>query len=146
MTKESADTFEVQLVHKDAACPQIATGGSAGYDLFAVEAGRIEPGERQRIAMGIKMKIPAGHCGKICGRSGLAFKHGIQVLGGVIDSDYRGELWVILHNTDGKSAFEYGRGDRIAQMVIHSVYTQPAVSAAGVGEAGRPEGFGSTGR
>ena len=145
MTQKERSTFEVELMHKDAACPTIATKGSAGYDLFAVEAGSIKPQERQRIGLGIKLKLPEQHCAQICGRSGLAFKHGITVLGGVIDSDYRGELFIMLHNT-GAQTFSYEKGNRIAQMVIYCVYTEPAVATDAVEETGRPEGFGSTGK
>lgn len=130
--------------------PTRATEGDAGLDLYAVESLILRPGGgRASIGTGIAVEIPAGHAGLVLPRSGLAAKHGIAVANapGLIDSGYRGELRVLLLNTDPEHAFEVDPGDRIAQLLVVGVApTQPleveelSVSVRGVA------GFGSSGR
>jgi dUTP pyrophosphatase len=109
---------------KDVPLPAYATDGSAGMDVrAAVEADMtIAPGETVLVPTGFAMAVPAGHEAQVRPRSGLAIKHGIGVLNspGTIDSDYRGEVRIILSNF-GKEPFVIRRGDRIAQMVIAPV-------------------------
>jgi dUTP pyrophosphatase len=128
--------------------PAYATDGAAGMDVVSAEALTLAPGARAAIATGFAIAIPAGHEVQVRPRSGLALKHGVTCLNtpGTIDSDYRGEVKVILANL-GDAPFAIARGDRIAQLV-------PAiVLRASVGEVDALEdtargagGFGSTGR
>lgn len=132
-----------------ALAPSRAHDGDAGYDLHAAEAATLGPGERASIGTGIAMEIPEGCAGLVLPRSGLAARHGISVVNapGLIDAGYRGELRVLLLNTDRSEPFEVAPGDRIAQLVLvrHEAPELIEVdsldrSARGVG------GFGSTGR
>ena len=137
--------------NQDLPLPAYATAGAAGFDFrAAVPAGEtlsIEPGARALVPTGFVFEIPAGHEGQVRPRSGLAFRHGITCLNtpGTIDSDYRGEVKVLLVNL-GEEPFVIERGMRIAQMVIAPV-TQVAVrEASEASETPRGAGgFGSTG-
>lgn len=137
----------VQLVREGANAPYRCSEMAAGFDLRACSGGTIPPNSRQSIPIGVKVALPAGTYGRIAPRSGIAFRSGINVLAGVIDSDYRGELIVILHNTDHTEPFHYASGDRIAQLIVtpvviprvHMVTHELPVSARG------SNGFGSTG-
>jgi len=101
--------------------PEYATSGSAGMDIHAMlaEAVTLHPGERRLIPTGLKIELPEGYEAQVRPRSGLALKHGVTVLNtpGTIDSDYRGEIGVVLINL-GQEDFEVKNGDRIAQMVV----------------------------
>ncbi len=98
--------------------PAQAHDGDAGYDLHAVEGVVIGPGERASVGTGIAVAIPDGHAGLVIPRSGLAARHGIAIVNapGLIDAGYRGELRVLLLNTDQAEPFEVSPGDRIAQL------------------------------
>ena len=100
--------------------PSRAHEGDAGYDLHAAEPVTLGPGERAVVGTGIALAIPDGHAGLVLPRSGLAFKHGIALVNapGLIDSGYRGELRVLLLNTDRESPFDVEPGDRVAQLVV----------------------------
>jgi dUTP pyrophosphatase len=131
--------------------PAYATPGAAGLDLCAAVAADdpliLPPGERALIPTGLAMALPPGYEAQVRPRSGLALKHGVTVLNspGTIDSDYRGEIGVILLNT-GKTPFTISRGDRIAQMVIANIVQAQLVEVADLPETGRGAGgFGSTG-
>ncbi|OAG28967.1 dUTP pyrophosphatase [Nematocida displodere] len=138
-------SFKVKLLTSTAICPKIATPGSAGYDLYSDETGSILPGERKKVSLGVSFEIPEGFYGQIHSRSGLALKYGLITLGGVIDSDYRGEVSVMLFNSGG-IPFGYEKGERIAQMVILRVFTEAAVVSVSVSQTARSVGgFGSTG-
>jgi dUTP pyrophosphatase len=122
--------------------------GDAGLDLCAAEATVIGPGERASVGTGVAVAIPEGHAGLVVPRSGLAARSGIGVVNapGLIDSGYRGELRVLLLNTDREQPFSVEPGDRIAQLVvvpISSVEPMEAELDATLRGAG---GFGSTGR
>src|SRR6185503_10724703 len=93
--------------------------------LFAVESARIGPGERGSVGTGIAVAIPEGHAGLVLPRSGLAARHGIALVNspGLIDAGYRGEIRILLLNTDREHAFDVEPGDRIAQLVIAPVAT-----------------------
>lgn len=140
--------LHIKKLSDKAILPRYATLGSAGLDLSSVEDVELKPGERTLVATGIAIALPSNTVGMVCPRSGLAIKHGVTVLNapGIIDSDYRGELKVILANLSNKT-FKVSQGDRIAQLVITSV-TQPQlteVEALDDTERGNG-GFGSTGK
>ena len=129
--------------------PAQAHEGDAGYDLHAAEAATIGPGERASVGTGIAIAIPEGQAGLVIPRSGLAARHGISVVNapGLIDSGYRGELRVLLLNTDTDEAFTVQPGDRIAQLVLVAVETPELLEVEELDETVRGAGgFGSTGR
>lgn len=134
-------TFE--KLHEDAIIPHYQTIGSAGLDLHSVEATVIAPGQRAIVGTGLRINLPQGTEGQVRPRSGLAAKNGITVLNapGTIDSDYEGEIKVILLNT-GDSTFFIQKGDRIAQLVIAQVLQLPDLVLNNIRE---DNGFGSTG-
>src|SRR5690242_14293013 len=125
--------------------PEYATDGAAGADLRASEAVTLPPGGRTAVPTGLHLEIPPGHVGLVWPRSGLAVRHGIDTLAGVIDSDYRGELKVVLVN-HGDEPFAIAAGDRIAQLLIQPG-VRARVSRGAVADTARAAGgFGSTGR
>jgi dUTP pyrophosphatase len=127
--------------------PAYATHGAAGMDVLSAEDVTIAPGARHAVATGLAMAIPQGFEVQVRPRSGLALKHGISVPNtpGTIDSDYRGELKVILIN-HGTVPFEIRRGDRVAQLVLAPVTRASWLVAEELDETERGEGgFGSTG-
>ena len=127
--------------------PRYATDGAAGMDVLAAEDVTLAPGARHAVATGLAVAIPRGYEIQVRPRSGLALKHGISVPNtpGTIDSDYRGELKVILIN-HGADPFEIKRGDRIAQLVLAPVTVAEWDEVAELDETGRGSGgFGSTG-
>lgn len=129
------------------ALPAYATGGAAGMDVLAAEDVTLPPHGRQAVATGLSVEIPSGYEIQVRPRSGLALKHGISVLNtpGTIDSDYRGEIRIILMN-HGTEAFAVSRGDRIAQLVLAPVIQAEWHEVAELGETQRGSGgFGSTG-
>jgi dUTP pyrophosphatase len=140
---------------RDLPLPTHASPGSAGFDLRAAldgvdgAAGEVvlRPGERLLVPTGLVLEIPPGWEGQVRPRSGLALRHGVGVVNapGTIDSDYRGEVGVILINL-GEAPFTLKRGDRIAQLVISRVETVEWEEADSLEGSGRGEGgFGSTG-
>ena len=142
-------SFRFTRLSEAAQAPRRAHPGDAGCDLFAAEAARLAPGERASVGTGIAVEIPEGSAGLVLPRSGLAAKHGISVVNapGLIDAGYRGEVRVLLLNTDKAEAFEIAPGDRIAQLVIVEIGDSEPVEADDLAESARGEGgFGSTGR
>ena len=130
-------------------CRRRAHEGDAGLDLYACEAAHIGPGERWSVGTGIAVEIPDGHAGLVLPRSGLAREHGIALVNspGLIDSGYRGEVRVLLLNTDPAETFRVEPGDRIAQLVIAPIALAEPVEADALAESARGEGgFGSSGR
>jgi dUTP pyrophosphatase len=128
--------------------PARAHEHDAGYDLRAAEDARLEPGERTSVGTGVAVAIPEGHAGLVLPRSGLAAKHGIALTNspGLIDSGYRGEIRVLLLNTDRSEAFEIATGDRIAQLLVVKAEAIEFEEAAELDETSRAgAGFGSTG-
>src|SRR3954464_4554415 len=103
-----------------ARAPGRAHDGDAGYDLHAAEPTSLAPGERASVGTGIAVAIPDGYAGLVLPRSGLATRHGIALVNapGLIDSGYRGEVRVLLLNTDRSESFEVAEGDRIAQLLL----------------------------
>lgn len=137
-----------RLAHgEDLPLPAYATDGAAGMDVVSAEDTVIKPGARYPVATGLAMAIPHGFEIQVRPRSGLALKHGITVPNtpGTIDSDYRGELKVILIN-HGEEPFSIARGDRVAQLVIAPVVQAAWDEVAELDDTQRGEGgFGSTG-
>jgi dUTP pyrophosphatase len=132
-----------------AAAPTRAHDDDAGYDLRASEAATLSPGERASVGTGVAVAIPDGHAGLVLPRSGLAARHGISLVNapGLIDAGYRGEVRVLLLNTDREASFEVAPGDRVAQLVIVRHEAPELVEVASLDETVRGDGgFGSTGR
>ncbi len=128
--------------------PSRAHPGDAGLDLCALNAVEIAPGQRVKVATGIAIELPAGHAGLIVPRSGLAAKHGLSIVNapGLIDEGYRGELQVLLLNTDQEAPISIAAGERIAQLVVVAVSTPQLVEVDELEESARGEqGFGSSG-
>jgi len=138
--------MKTQHLTPHAKTPTRGTPASAGLDLYAANGAIIPPGERQLIGTGLAIELPPGTVGYIKPRSGLALRQGIDVLGGVIDADYRGEVGVILLNTSTEHTFQALAGDRIAQLVVHRVEMVEPVVVQELGGSERQGGFGSTGR
>lgn len=137
--------LKIKKLVENAYIPSRGTPGSVGYDIKALESGVILPGHRMPVSTGIAVSIPDGHYGRIAPRSGLAFKNGIDVLAGVIDPDYRGEIKVILINL-GKNNYYFNKGDRIAQLILEKVSTPEVEQVEDLDSTVRGSGgFGSTG-
>ena len=142
-------TLRVVRLDARATLPTRAHPGDAGLDLHALEAATLQPGERASVATGIAVEIEPGHAGLVLPRSGLAARHGISLVNapGLIDSGYRGELRVLLLNTDASHSFELDAGERIAQLVLIAVAVAEPVEVTQLSDSPRGSaGFGSTGR
>jgi dUTP pyrophosphatase len=141
-------TLRVRRLDARARLPTRAYPGDAGLDLYALEDGVLEPGERASIRTGIAVEIPEGEAGLVLARSGLAARHGIALVNapGLIDAGYRGEIRVLLLNTDRSRSFEIAPGDRIAQLVLVRVQTPAVVEVEELEVSERGAGgFGSSG-
>ncbi len=126
--------------------PDYGSAAAAGADLCASEALVLEPGARAAVPTALRVAIPPGHVGLVWPRSGLAVRHGIDTLAGVIDSDYRGEVRVVLVN-HGHEPFRIVAGDRVAQLLVQRVERALFTEAPSLDDTARGEGgFGSTGR
>lgn len=144
-TLRLAPAIPVKRLHHEAVLPGQGREGDAGYDLTAPHGGILDAGERADFGTGLAVAIPEGYVGLIKPRSGLALRSGIDVLGGVIDSGYRGEIRVILFNTSDTD-FIVSDGDRIAQLVVQPVAQPIYTEVYELPESVRAEGgFGSTG-
>ena len=142
-------TLRVRRLHPDARLPSRAHPDDAGYDLHALEPVRLAPGERAMARTGIAVELPAGHAGWVVPRSGLARRHGIALVNapGLVDAGYRGEVGVLLLNTDPREPVELEAGERIAQLVVVPVAAPEVVEVEELAETARGAGgFGSTGR
>jgi len=140
--------LKIKKLHKDAQIPAYQTKEAAGFDLHSAEDVFIKPGERKLVKTGLAFEIEPGFEIQIRPRSGLAYKHGITVLNtpGTIDSDYRGEIMVLLINHSDE-VFEIKKGDRMAQAVVAPVVQAEIVEVKELGETERGSGgFGSTGK
>ncbi|TMM04141.1 MAG: dUTP diphosphatase [Actinobacteria bacterium] len=140
--------LRVRRLQERAVLPTRAHPGDAGLDLHALDGTTLEPGARAAIPTGLAVEIPEGHAGLVLPRSGLALRHGIALVNapGLIDSGYRGELRVLLLNTDPRVPFPIAPGDRVAQLVV---VRSEVLSVVEVGElslsARGTGGFGSSG-
>jgi len=140
--------LRVRRLHPLAVLPTRAYDGDAGFDLRALEPATLTPGERATVRTGLALELPEGHAGLVLPRSGLAARHGMTLANapGLVDAGYRGELRVLLLNTDPDAPFTVAPGDRIAQLVLVRVETpeieerdELSASERGLG------GFGSSG-
>jgi dUTP pyrophosphatase len=141
-------TLKVRRLDARARLPTRAYPGDAGLDLYALEDGVLDAGERASIRTGIAIEIPEGEAGLVLPRSGLAARHGIALVNapGLIDAGYRGEVRVLLLNTDRLLSFELAAGDRIAQLVLVKVQTPEVVEVEDLAVSERGAGgFGSSG-
>jgi len=142
-------TLRFRRLSADAVPPARAHDGDAGFDLHAAEPAVLGPGERASVGTGLAVAIPDGFAGLVLPRSGLAARHGIALVNapGLIDSGYRGELRVLLLNTDRAEAFEVSTGDRIAQLVLVRAEAPALEEAVELDDTTRGAGgFGSSGR
>ena len=141
--------ISIQRLDLDLPLPQFAHAGDAGVDLYAREDTVLAPnGGRALMPTGIAIAIPLGYAGFVLPRSGLALHNGISVVNapGLIDSHYRGELKVVLLNTDPTRPYHVHRGDRIAQLVIQKVEDVTWVEVTELDANNRGGGFGHSGR
>ncbi|MFH0853148.1 MAG: dUTP diphosphatase [bacterium] len=126
--------------------PEYAHPGDAGLDLFSLEDYLLQPGERHSFALGFALELPEGYVSLIWDKSGLAQKHGITLIGGVIEYTYRGEYQLIMLNI-GDLPFEVHKGDKIGQLLIQPIVTAQIVEVEQLSETARGQGgFGSTGK
>lgn len=110
--------IKAKKLYPDAQLPQMMRQGDAALDLYAQEEHTLKPGERTIVGTGVAMAIPMGYWGNIRDRGGLPLKHGIHTMGGVVDSNYRGEIKVIMINLSDEE-YTIKKGDRICQMIVH---------------------------
>jgi len=132
-----------------AVVPTRAHPGDAGLDLYSTESAHLGPGERWSVGTGIAVEIPEAHAGLVLPRSGLAREHGIALVNapGLIDAGYRGEVRVLLLNTDPAETVRIEAGARIAQLVLTPITLADPVEVAELSDSARGDGgFGSTGR
>lgn len=143
------ETLRFQRLDPRAILPRRAHPGDAGLDLHALEAAELQPGQRLAIRTGLAVAIPDGYAGLVLPRSGLAARHGISLVNapGLIDSGYRGEIQVLLLNTDSSRPWSLAPGDRIAQLVISPVALPTPELVDELDATPRGEGgFGSSGQ
>jgi dUTP pyrophosphatase len=141
--------LSIAKLKAEATLPSRAHANDAGLDLYACEAAHLGPGERWSVGTGVAVEIPDGHAGLVLPRSGLARDHGIALVNspGLIDSGYRGEVRVLLLNTDPAETFRIAPGERIAQLVVAPIALAEPVEVEGLGDSARGDGgFGSSGR
>ena len=137
------------LLHEGARPPARAHDDDAGFDLHAAEPAALAPGDRASVGTGLALEIPGGWAGLVLPRSGLAARHGIALVNapGLVDPGYRGEVRVLLLNTDRAERFEIAVGDRIAQLVLVRFETPRLEGAESLAPTSRGKGgFGSSGR
>jgi len=139
-------TLQVKLLREDAILPRRINSTDAGLDIFLCEETHTcFAGCRSVAATGIAVAIPNGYYGRIAPRSGLAVRYGVDVLAGVVDSSYRGEIKVVLFNTDERP-HTFVQGARIAQLIIEKIALPVVVEVSDLDETSRgDDGFGSTG-
>ena len=138
--------IQIKKLSDKAKIPTQGSKYAAGYDLYAAEEVLVNTMGRKLVKTNISISIPEGYYGRIAPRSGLAYKNGIDVLAGVIDSDYRGDIGVILLNTDHNLDFEVNVGNRIAQIIIEKCHSVNWETVETLDATVRSEGgFGSSG-
>ena len=139
-------SIPIKKLSNKATIPSQGSTEAAGYDLYAAENAVVYSLSRALIKTNISIAIPEGYYGRIAPRSGLAYKNGIDVLAGVIDSDYRGDIGVILFNTSTTNEFQVKAGDRIAQIIIEKCHNVHWDLEESLDQTNREQkGFGSTG-
>ncbi len=138
-------TIKIKKLHPHAILPRYAHPHDAGMDFFASETVTLQPNERKLIPTGIAMAIPPGYVGLLWDKSGMAANFGLKTMGGVIDSGYRGEIRIVIHNLSDKP-YTFERGTKIAQMLIQPVEQKQLIEVKELDDTSRGEGgFGSTG-
>lgn len=138
--------IKFKKLNENAVAPNYAHSFDAGMDLFSLENISISVGERVQISTGIAMEIPEGYVGLIWDKSGLAQKSGLKTLGGVVDSQYRGEIKIGIINLSGEN-FQFEKGQKVAQMLIQKVEQVELIETENLSDTSRGEdGFGSTGK
>jgi len=138
--------LKIKKLHPDAKIPHYAHHDDAGFDLFSLETFKVKVGERVMVPTGIAMEIPEGFVGLVWDKSGLAVKHGINTIAGVVDSSYRGEVVVALVN-NGESDYTFEKGHKVAQMIIQKKETVEFEEVKELSNTKRGDGgFGSTGK
>ncbi len=148
-TPEPVPALAVTRLDPAAKLPRRAHPGDAGVDLHALEALTLAPGARAAVRTGIAVEIPHGQAGLVLPRSGLALRHGLALVNapGLIDAGYRGELIVLLLNTDRDATVALAAGERIAQLVLIDVVLADVVEVDALSDSARGHGgFGSSGR
>lgn len=144
MTEDRHHVIKFSRLHPDAKLPRRGSERAAGLDLHSVEAVSIAPGARAPVRTGLSVAIPEGYYGRVAPRSGLAVKHGVDVLAGVIDGDYRGEIICVLINF-GEEPLNIESGKRVAQLIIEAISMPTPEWAEELDETARgTAGFGST--
>lgn len=139
------ERLEFMRLHENARLPTRGSRDSAGLDLYAIESLTIPAHMRAGVRTGLAVSIPRGFYGRVAPRSGLAIRHGLDVLAGVIDSDYRGEIICALIN-HGDEPLEITAGSRIAQLIIEAIVTPEPTWSEDLSQTERGHGgFGSTG-
>jgi len=141
-------SLRVRRLDDRALLPTRAHSGDAGLDLYALDGAVLEPGERASVGTGIAVEISDGQAGLVLPRSGLAARHGIALVNapGLIDAGYRGEIRVLVLNTDRSSPFRLEPGDRIAQLMLVRVETSEVIEVEALAASERGHGgFGSSG-
>lgn len=138
--------IQVKLLTENAKTPNRNTPTDAGLDIYSSETSLIRGRSWKAVSTGISISIPDGYYARIAPRSGLAYKHGLDVFAGVVDSGYRGEIKVILYNA-GEKDYLININDKIAQMIIEKCYIWDTVVVQFLDESERGErGFGSSGK
>ncbi|GAB1219342.1 hypothetical protein ENUP19_0131G0004 [Entamoeba nuttalli] len=144
--ENNEETLFIKKLHKDAIIPTRGTEQSVGFDLYCIDDNIIYPHDRCLISTGIAVQIPHFCYGRVASRSSLAIKYGIDIGGGVIDEDYRGEIKVIVFN-HSNTIYKCKKGDRVAQLIIEKVKQCKIEEVKEISETIRGEkGFGSTGK
>jgi dUTP pyrophosphatase len=139
------ESLSFEKLDPNAVLPTRGSQSAAGLDLYSIEAITLNPNERQLIRTGLAVAIPEGYYGRVAPRSGLAIQKGVDVLAGVIDADYRGEIGCLLHNV-GEEQINLPAQSKICQLIIEKIITPKAEWANRLSETGRGSGgFGSTG-
>jgi len=137
--------IKIKKLNSDAKIPTYGTEHAAGFDIYSIEEYTLKPGETYAVKTGIAMEVPHGKCLLIWDRSGMGFK-GIHRFAGLIDSDYRGEIKIVLHNSK-KEDYKIEKGDRIAQGIIQDYYKIKFIEVDELSDTKRGEGWNnSTGR
>ena len=137
--------IKIKKLSENAALPRYAKPGDAGMDFYSNEELTILPNERKLVSTGISMAIPKGYVGLIWDKSGIATKHGIKTMAGVIDSSYRGEVKILIHNLSNQT-HKIEKNTKVAQMLIQPIECREVIEVEELDQTERgEEGFGSTG-
>lgn len=142
---EDLEVLSFKRLDPSATLPARGSSHAAGLDLHSIAEVTLEPGQRSLVATGLAASIPVGYYGRVAPRSGLATKQGLDVMAGVIDADYRGEILCLLYNA-GEDRIVLSAQTKICQLIIEKIITPTAVWSDEISETERGDGgFGSTG-